>query len=423
MTHPLDTNADGAGQTASLTDRVRSLRLPERRGPGGRGRLPWVLCVVLLLTTVAFGYQAFRGPRADAARPDAKAKPGTLDPTATSGDVVLESKGYIIPVHQIQVSPKISGMLTDLYIEEGQYVEEGDVLAVLETVDYQADVARAQATLVHSRNHLQELARNQPLEVKQTAADLAEAEAQLRQLKPEFERTRRLTLSGAGAMSDFEKAESAYVAMERRIERLRIALDLMKTGPRVDQIEQAKAEVRQSEADLVKAQWRLDNCKILAPVSGTILTKKAEKGNIVNPIAFNVSASVCDMADLSQLEVDLNIQERDIAQVFQGQECRIVAEAFPNRKPYEGYVSRLMPTADRAKGAIPVRVKVKIPADERLPHLKANVGGMLGSAALLPLDLMPTLNLVRQDSVYLKPDMSVIVSFKRGPAAEGEVAK
>src|SRR5262249_3512664 len=115
--------------------------------------------------------------------------------------------------------------------------------------------------------------------------------------------------------------------------------------------------------------------------------------------------------------------ERDIAQVFQGQECRIVAEAFPNRKPYEGVVSRLMPTADRAKGAIPVRVKVKIPADARLPHLHMNVGGLLGSTWLWRLPLLPAFTMVRQDSVYLKPDMSVIVSFKRGRTAEGEVAK
>ena len=145
-----------------------------------------------------------------------------------------------------------------------------------------------------------------------------------------------------------------------------------------------------AKADLEKAKWNLDNCTIIAPVSGTILKKAAEKGNIVNPIAFNISASLCDMADLSDLEVDLKIQERDIAKVKKGQECVAMPEAYQNDpdflkihpKGYTGKVSRLMPTADRGQGAIPVRVKLDIPKEE--------------------------------EGVYLKPDMGVIVEFLKG---------
>ena len=102
------------------------------------------------------------------------------------------------------------------------------------------------------------------------------------------------------------------------------------------------------------------------PITGTILTKKAEKGNIVNPIAFNISASLCDMADLSDLEVDLNIQERDVAKVFKGQRCAVRARGLSRPRSTKGYVvCALMPIADRAKGAIPVRVKVlSMPKDE-----------------------------------------------------------
>jgi hypothetical protein len=111
----------------------------------------------------------------------------------------------------------------------------------------------------------------------------------------------------------------------------------------------------------------------------------------VNPAAFNISASLCDMADLTELEVDMSIQERDIASVFKGQKCYVMPEAFQSYGPflkvhpqgYEGVVSRLMPIADRAKGAIPVRVKITIPPDE--------------------------------EGVYLKPDMGVVVSFRREP--------
>ena len=132
----------------------------------------------------------------------------------------------------------------------------------------------------------------------------------------------------------------------------------------------------QAEADLVTAEWNLSNCTVRAPITGTILTKKAEEGNIVNPIAFNISASLCDMADLSDLEVDLTIQERDVARVFKDQRCKLHAEAFPERI-YEGHVSRLMPIADRAKGAVPVRVKLAVPKGEEGRYLKPEMGAVV----------------------------------------------
>jgi HlyD family secretion protein len=112
--------------------------------------------------------------------------------------------------------------------------------------------------------------------------------------------------------------------------------------------------------------------------------------NLVNPSAFSsgISASLCEMADLTQVEIDLAIQERDVALLHPGQACLIMPEAFQKHKPflekhpkgYQGYISRLMPTADRAKGAIPVRVWVK------------NIS-------------------VEEAGLYLKPDMGALVSF------------
>jgi hypothetical protein len=125
-----------------------------------------------------------------------------------------------------------------------------------------------------------------------------------------------------------------------------------------------------------------------APVNGIILSKKAELYNLVNPSAFSsgISASLCEMADLTKVEIDLSIQERDVALLRQGQACLIMPEAFQKHKPflnkypkgYKGYISRLMPTADRAKGAIPVRVWVKdITAEEAGIYLKPDMGALV----------------------------------------------
>src|SRR5437667_9022573 len=132
--------------------------------------------------------------------------------------------------------------------------------------------------------------------------------------------------------------------MDGQVEQMRQAYSFMLEGTRIERIEAAWAELELAEADMIKAKWNLDNCIIRAPVSGTILTKKAEIGNLVNPIAFNGSFSLCEMADLSELEVDMSIEERDVSKVFKGQVCKVRPEAFPDRV-YEGEVSRLMQTA------------------------------------------------------------------------------
>jgi multidrug resistance efflux pump len=199
--------------------------------------------------------------------------------------------------------------------------------------------------------------------------------ANLDQLKGKYERNAALKGTTAVSIDDYEVSRTNYEAQERRVTKL-------------------KATIGASKADLEKMEWRLDSTVIRAPIDGVILTKLVEKYNLVNPSAFSngVSASLCDMADLSDLEIDVMVQERDVAGIYVGQKCTIMPdatqrnEAFLQRHPtgYDGEVSRLMPTADRSKGAISVRVKVlNIPPDE--------VGRIL------------------------KPDMGANVSFKKKP--------
>src|SRR5260370_4109654 len=167
--------------------------------------------------------------------------------------------------------------------------------------------------------------------------------------------------------------------MENRVKRLKLAYELMVDGPRDERIAAAKGDLEQAQADFNKADFRLKNCKVTAPVNGIILTKKAELHNRVNPSAFSngLSASLCEMADLTELEVDLSIAERDIARIFKFQDCKVWAEAFPD-KIYKGYVSSLMPQADRPKGAVPVRVVILgITREEEGKYLRPDMGGIV----------------------------------------------
>ena len=152
------------------------------------------------------------------------------------------------------------------------------------------------------------------------------------------------------------------------------AYDLVKLGPRKERIDAGQAEYEAAEARLRQSDWKLENCTIRSPVTGVILTKKAEIGSLINPVVGGVSTNLCDIADLRKLEVDLEVQERDIARVRLDQECRIKPDAYPARE-YQGYVERMMPIANRAKSVVPVRIKV-VPRDDEAQgqYLKPEMG-------------------------------------------------
>lgn len=384
-------------QKGSLGARVQSLRLPDR-GSNSAG-IAWTICYLALILAGWLGYRqlvvvpgqlskikkeaeklAKRLPPANGSFPTTSTTSTAGNapaPKAPPGTIALESKGYIIPAHQILVSPKVAGTVIELNIAEGRRVEKGEILAVIEATEYQADLDRAKAMVASAKQKVAELLNgNRPEEIAQVAAELGEAKAQLAKADADLKRATDLIKMKVIPPQDYDLAESQFKALKQRVERLEFASKLMQQGAREERREMAKAELQLAEADLAKAEWRFGNCTIRAPITGTILKKNAEEGNIVNPVAFNGSYSLCEMADLADLEVDLNIQERDVSKVFKGQKCRVRAEAFPERT-YEGYVDRLMPIADRAKGAIPVRVKLKVPAEEEGVYLKPEMGAVV----------------------------------------------
>jgi multidrug efflux pump subunit AcrA (membrane-fusion protein) len=248
-----------------------------------------LIALAAVLAAIALFASSFGSPRARAE--------AALD----DEDVALENKGYLVPVTQVQVSPRVSGEITEIHFEEGTRVKKGDLLARIEPTPYELDYKRAQALVDAARARLEDARAGDPGQVKK--------------------------------------------------------------GPRNHHIDELRAELAAAEAECTKAKWLLDGTEIRAPISGTILTKKAEKGNTINPLSFNLKGSLCDMADLSKMEVDLTIQERDFAKIFKAQKCKISIEALPG-VTYKGQVSRVMPIADRAKGAIFVRVRLEVPKDD-----------------------------------------------------------
>lgn len=411
-------SSPGDSQTVSMRDKVRSLRIEEGKGTKQTGNrvllmasVGWCLAMAATGTAILLGYKAYRSPgvagesgetlrtsaseaQASLAKPEGqKAFNGTKQATASEvtdpgspEPVALESKGYVIPVHLILVTPKVGGMLTKLNIREGDIVEKGSLIAEIEKVDYQSDVAKAENLLSAAKFRLQELLVGaRPEEIEQSELELREAQRQLKQMELDLARTRRLSDSASLSIRELEQSQYGFEAMQQKVKRLETAYDLIRKGPRKERIDAARSEVQQLEAELAKARWRLDNCTILAPIAGMILTKKAEENNMVNPAAFNGSFSICEMADLRDVEVELDIQERDISKVFLHQECLVLPDAWQSSKRflaihprgYKAYVSRIMPTANRSKGAVPVRVRIVVPKEEQGVFIKPDMGAMV----------------------------------------------
>jgi HlyD family secretion protein len=368
--------------------------------------LPWAVAFVLLCTTVLCAMEAFssiddatvkklaeeRGLNLakDVSSKTAISIPGAPAAAAQADEIALESKGYVVPISLIQISPIITGIVKELYIEEGKFVRKGDTLAVIQDTDFfVSDRDRAIGAQKQAQARIDEMIQYRDQEVEQAKADLDDAIAQRIQANLKYERTKKLRVTGAVAPEDFEAAESGFLSAKARVRNRELAYHLLMKGPRDEKIKAATWELAQAQADEARANWRLENREIKAPINGIILSKKAEKGNIVNPSAFSsgLAASLCEMANLHEMEVDLSISERDISKIFTAQECRIRAEAYPNRT-YLGRVSRIMPMGDRSKGAVPVRVKIlsfrsldakgkELPEDRQGEFLRPEMGAVV----------------------------------------------
>jgi HlyD family secretion protein len=376
-------DAAGRNGPGSLRDRVQSLRLSHQEPPRRSvfAVVPWILCLILAAATVALAMRQ----GAAVADADDIAKIGSesiRDDTGGTGgqpgDTMLESKGYIVPITTIQVSPKVGGMVLWLHprFREGELFQKGEKLAELEKVEYKSERDRCKGLVDASGQRWKELDLSLYFQVRQAEADLADASSQFDQEQIQFQSD--LRSREATAKVDVMKRKASVEGKQARVNWYQNQVDMIRKGSLACKVAAAKAELEQNEADLVKAQWRLDNCVIVAPLTGTVLVKRTEEGNLVNPSAYSngLSASLCDMADLSMLEVDLSVPERDVARLVafrlqhkNPQKCQVRADAFPNR-PFEGFVSRIMPQADRGKAAVPVRVQIVIPRSEAGVYLR-----------------------------------------------------
>ncbi|KFI22128.1 efflux RND transporter periplasmic adaptor subunit [Nitrosococcus oceani] len=312
---------------------------PRRKG--------WFLFIALV-AGMAVIYLAFTG----AFNPRTEVALGTVSLSYPAQEYTLfNATGYVVPQTKADIASKATGRLEVLEVEEGNHVEKGDIIARLENQDVLASKKRAEANVAVAR------------------AGLLEAQAELKDAM--------LALKRAKSLIDkkFITHETYDAAVARR-------------DKAAAAVQSAKANILAAQASYQEAKVAVEYTFIRAPFDGVILEKYADLGDVVAPFSSTIESkgAVASMADMRTLQVEADVSESNLMQVKVNQPCEIQLDALPGER-FRGRVHMIVPTVDRTKATILVKVSF-VDLDERiLPDMSARVAFL--SKALSPQEQKP----------------------------------
>ncbi len=389
-----------------LNKRLRSLKID--RGPArsssANNRSPKILLLALsslVALVAAGGYLYF----SSAAKPISVAEVKLESGGSSQGDTVLSVSGYVVAHHKIEVGAKVMGRVAWIGVEKGDRVQQGQVLVRLEDTDFRAQSNQARANLAAAQARLDQMRTgSRPQEKLKDKAGVLQADATLRNAEAEYERTEKLYRAGVSSKAELDRAVAQRDTARALLESARQSSAMTDMGPRAEEIRAADAQVRQMKAALDYAETQLAATEIKAPVSGTVLQRIVERGEMVSPSAFGgesgARTSVVALADLNDLQIELDISQTDFARLKMGQRAEIIPEAFPNLR-YTGFIAEIAPEANRAKATVQVKVKVDNPDEQLRPEMNARVNflgeGQPTQSNSTPRVLVAKTALVRRD--------------------------
>jgi HlyD family secretion protein len=312
----------------SSTEQLSRLEIPpdkKTRRNGGPVLFLAIVAGILVIGAIVFSLTRSSVIKPVSSKKTAPISAPVASATPKSGEAILSVSGYIIPRERIEISPRFMGTVKWIGVKKGDRIKKDEVMVRLEDDEYRARLLEAEGRLASGK------------------ANLAYAEINLR---------RQLDLSS-------HNVESARAADEAQ--RLRDA---------------AAAEVKTAEGQVALAQTYLDWCTIRAPINGTILEKLVDPNELVVPQSFGgtrgPSTALVSLADLNDLQVEIDLNEADLSKIHLNQRCRVSPEAYAN-KSYAGIVAEIAPEANRSKGTLQVKVQVEQPDQYLTPELTAKV--------------------------------------------------
>jgi RND family efflux transporter MFP subunit len=273
------------------------------------------------------------------------APPASPSSAAAPAASILDASGYVVARRQATVSAKVTGKVAAVLIEEGQRVEAGEIIARLDDANARAQVAHATA------------------QVEQQRASLAASGVAYENARPMFERNRAQFAAAFISAQAFDDAKASFDAAQA-------GLDV------------ATRSLGVAEASLEVAQRNLDDTVVRAPFAGIVTVKAAQEGEMVSPVSAGggfTRTGIGTIVDMDSLEVEVDVSESFISRVQAGQPVAITLNAYPDRR-IPGRVVAIIPTADRAKATVKVRVGFAERDADVLPEMGARVAFLRGEA-------------------------------------------
>ena len=307
--------------TDSNADLLSQLRIDtSQRDSGGGARWPWVVVALVVMVGAGAAWWSL----AQAKTIEVQFAIAEPPPQASGTMAVLDASGYITARRLATVSSKITGKLAEVMIEEGDQVQQDQVLARLDATSEQAQLQLAQAQLAAMQ------------------AQIGQLETQLRQSERDLQRQQDLSVKNLTSTQALEDARTKVNTLNA-------------------QVTAQHRQIEVTAAQLSIAQVNLDNTVIRAPFSGVIIDKAAQPGEIISPMSAGggfTRTGIGTIVDMDSLEIQVDVNEAFINRVKPGQSVEAVLDAYPNWKiPAE--VIAIVPTADRAKATIRVRIAIK----------------------------------------------------------------
>ena len=311
------------------------------------------------------------------------------------GDEILAANGTI-EATEVEVSSKLPGRIAQLLVKEGDTARANQIIARLDASEIEAEVAQHQAAWARAEAQLKELlAGSRVEEIEEARANLQQAEDNLKLARDDWDRFDNLFKEGAISAQERDRAKNKVEVAVSQVKAARERYQMIRIGPRPEVIEAARHERDRARAALGAAQVRLRDSTILAPLAGTVMSKRAEQGEIVNP-----GFPIVILIDPDDLWLRVYIPESEIGLVKLGQLASIAVDSFPKRK-FEGKVIEISPKAEFTPRTVQTKkervnlvfgVKISLDNRERLlkPGMPADAEIRVGEGAKRTSRPLPT---------------------------------
>lgn len=371
---------------------LASLRIDRSPGDPGGGSGPgffgWMFRLLVVGLLVAGAFVAGRGgemPRlgqfsrltqmAISPVPEVQLAQALLESeAATTGQ--LTASGYVISRTTSSLSFKVPGRIAVLEVREGDPVRARQPLARLDDRELRASLERATAALQTARAGLAELeAGSRGQEIERARWAVKEAQANQNHAAQTHARYQELFAKGGISRQQVDQARMTSDMAAAQVQSARQALSMVREGPRREAVATQCARVAEADAAIKLAREQLDETVLRAPFAGTVIDRHAEVGETLTFSGDSrqpTGVIVFTLADLDNMEAEVDISETNLSQVAEGRPAEVIADAYPDRK-YAGQVRMIMPRANRQKAIVPVKVKI-LESDGKLrPDMSAKV--------------------------------------------------